>query len=117
MTIVYSPNTPDADTYRAGRATREIRAGCVWVNDHIPIISEMLVVWTRLGQRADERSRWSIGVPEQMSALVVNWLDTVSVSFVIVGLAVAVVLALVRRRLGAALEVLDPARATDGAAA
>ncbi len=29
------------DTYRAGRATREIQAGCVWVNDHIPIISEM----------------------------------------------------------------------------
>jgi betaine-aldehyde dehydrogenase len=29
------------DTYRAGRATREIKAGCVWVNDHIPIISEM----------------------------------------------------------------------------
>ncbi|KRE63705.1 gamma-aminobutyraldehyde dehydrogenase [Nostocoides sp. Soil756] len=29
------------DTYRAGRAAREIAAGCVWVNDHIPIISEM----------------------------------------------------------------------------
>ncbi|MGW0775071.1 gamma-aminobutyraldehyde dehydrogenase [Streptomyces sp. NPDC002835] len=29
------------DVYRAGRATRDIRAGCVWVNDHIPIISEM----------------------------------------------------------------------------
>ncbi|MGL5911696.1 MAG: aminobutyraldehyde dehydrogenase, partial [Phycicoccus sp.] len=29
------------DTYRAGRASRDIRAGCVWVNDHIPIISEM----------------------------------------------------------------------------
>ncbi len=29
------------DTYRAGRASREIAAGCVWVNDHIPIISEM----------------------------------------------------------------------------
>ncbi|HYN28850.1 MAG TPA: gamma-aminobutyraldehyde dehydrogenase [Dermatophilaceae bacterium] len=29
------------DVYRAGRATREIRAGTVWVNDHIPIISEM----------------------------------------------------------------------------
>ncbi|MGL4743468.1 MAG: aldehyde dehydrogenase family protein, partial [Dermatophilaceae bacterium] len=29
------------DTYRAGRAAREIQAGCVWVNDHIPIISEM----------------------------------------------------------------------------
>ncbi|NDK92280.1 gamma-aminobutyraldehyde dehydrogenase [Gordonia desulfuricans] len=26
---------------RAGRASREIRAGCVWINDHIPIISEM----------------------------------------------------------------------------
>ncbi|MBW1596114.1 gamma-aminobutyraldehyde dehydrogenase [Streptomyces sp. JJ38] len=29
------------DVYRTGRAGREIRAGCVWVNDHIPIISEM----------------------------------------------------------------------------
>ncbi|MFD3870647.1 gamma-aminobutyraldehyde dehydrogenase [Streptomyces sp. NPDC058623] len=29
------------DLYRANRATREMKAGCVWVNDHIPIISEM----------------------------------------------------------------------------
>ncbi|WKX72875.1 gamma-aminobutyraldehyde dehydrogenase [Streptomyces sp. XD-27] len=29
------------DVYRAGRATRELRSGCVWINDHIPIISEM----------------------------------------------------------------------------
>ncbi|MEO3977338.1 gamma-aminobutyraldehyde dehydrogenase [Streptomyces sp. CAU 1734] len=29
------------DVYRANRATREIAAGCVWINDHIPIISEM----------------------------------------------------------------------------
>ncbi|HCA88431.1 MAG TPA: gamma-aminobutyraldehyde dehydrogenase [Streptomyces sp.] len=29
------------DVYRTGRATREIMAGCVWVNDHIPILSEM----------------------------------------------------------------------------
>jgi betaine-aldehyde dehydrogenase len=29
------------DHYRAQRATRELRAGCVWINDHIPIISEM----------------------------------------------------------------------------
>ncbi|MEU2361028.1 gamma-aminobutyraldehyde dehydrogenase [Streptomyces noursei] len=29
------------DVYRTGRATREINAGCVWINDHIPIISEM----------------------------------------------------------------------------
>jgi betaine-aldehyde dehydrogenase len=29
------------DIHRALHATRAIRAGCVWVNDHIPIISEM----------------------------------------------------------------------------
>ncbi|MFF0742022.1 gamma-aminobutyraldehyde dehydrogenase [Streptomyces sp. NPDC004111] len=29
------------DVFRANRATREIKAGCVWVNDHIPILSEM----------------------------------------------------------------------------
>ena len=29
------------DVFRAMRAGREIRSGCVWVNDHIPIISEM----------------------------------------------------------------------------
>ena len=29
------------DVYRALRAQREIRAGCVWINDHIPIVSEM----------------------------------------------------------------------------
>ena len=29
------------DVFRALRGTREIRSGCVWVNDHIPIISEM----------------------------------------------------------------------------
>ena len=29
------------DVYRAQRASRTIKAGCVWINDHIPIISEM----------------------------------------------------------------------------
>jgi betaine-aldehyde dehydrogenase len=29
------------DVYRAQRASREIQSGCVWINDHIPIISEM----------------------------------------------------------------------------
>ncbi|EDY44315.1 gamma-aminobutyraldehyde dehydrogenase [Streptomyces sp. SPB074] len=29
------------DTYRAQRATRDIKAGCVWINDHVPIVSEM----------------------------------------------------------------------------
>jgi betaine-aldehyde dehydrogenase len=29
------------DVVRAARFTRDLRAGCVWVNDHIPIVSEM----------------------------------------------------------------------------
>lgn len=29
------------DVFRAQRASREIAAGCVWINDHIPLISEM----------------------------------------------------------------------------
>jgi len=29
------------DLVRAHRASRDIQAGCVWINDHIPIISEM----------------------------------------------------------------------------
>jgi betaine-aldehyde dehydrogenase len=29
------------DVMRSMRASREIQAGCVWINDHIPIISEM----------------------------------------------------------------------------
>ncbi|MGY0019046.1 gamma-aminobutyraldehyde dehydrogenase [Streptomyces sp. YJ-C3] len=29
------------NVFRANRATREIKAGCVWINDHIPILSEM----------------------------------------------------------------------------
>ena len=29
------------DVYRTQRASREIKAGCVWINDHIPIVSEM----------------------------------------------------------------------------
>lgn len=29
------------DVFRALRAQRELHAGCVWINDHIPIVSEM----------------------------------------------------------------------------
>jgi len=29
------------DLVRAHRAGRDLRAGCVWINDHIPIVSEM----------------------------------------------------------------------------
>ena len=30
-----------SDVFRAQRASAGIAAGCVWINDHIPIISEM----------------------------------------------------------------------------
>ncbi|MFC4947887.1 gamma-aminobutyraldehyde dehydrogenase [Pseudonocardia sp. GCM10023141] len=30
-----------SSVHRAGRASRELTAGCVWINDHIPIVSEM----------------------------------------------------------------------------
>ena len=29
------------DVFRTLRAQREMQAGCVWINDHIPIVSEM----------------------------------------------------------------------------
>ena len=36
------PRPPGRETLiRAMRATREIEAGCVWINDHIPIVCEM----------------------------------------------------------------------------
>lgn len=66
----------------------------------------VLVVWTHLGQRADERSRWSIAVPREMRRFITAWLDTVSIEFIVLALAVAVLLALIRRRLGAALAAL-----------
>lgn len=30
-----------ATLLRALRASREIKAGCVWINNHVPIVSEM----------------------------------------------------------------------------
>ena len=29
------------DVFRSMRASAEIQAGCVWINDHVPIVSEM----------------------------------------------------------------------------
>lgn len=66
----------------------------------------MLVVWTHLGQRADERSRWSVAVPDQLRELIVAWLDLVDVGFIVVVLAVVVTVALLLRRFGAALGAL-----------
>jgi betaine-aldehyde dehydrogenase len=46
--------------FRAQRAVREIRAGCVWVNDHIPIISEMPHGGTRASGFGKDMSVYSL---------------------------------------------------------
>jgi len=66
----------------------------------------VLVVWTHLGQRADERSRWSVAVPWRTSRILSEWLGLVSVEFIAVVLAVVVLLALARRRASRALAAL-----------
>ena len=66
----------------------------------------VLVVWTHLGQRADERSRWSVAVPWRTSRVLDHWLGLVSVEFIAVVLAIVVLLALVRRRASRALAAL-----------
>ncbi len=65
-----------------------------------------LVVWTHLGQRADERSRWSVAVPFEVRDLLVAWLDTVSVVSIALALLVIAGVALLRRRPVAALGAL-----------
>lgn len=47
------------NVFRAGRATREIQAGCVWINDHIPIISEMPHGGTRASGFGKDMSMYS----------------------------------------------------------
>ncbi|MDO5627432.1 MAG: phosphatase PAP2 family protein [Mobilicoccus sp.] len=66
----------------------------------------LLLVWTHLGQRADERSRWSAGVPLETSQVLQGWLHLVSVEFIAVVLVVAVLLALARRRAAHAVSAL-----------
>lgn len=60
------------------------------------------LVWTHLGQRADERGRWSVGVPWRTNRILTEWLGLVSVEFILVALAVAVGVALLRRRVARA---------------
>jgi betaine-aldehyde dehydrogenase len=48
------------DVVRAARATREVRAGCVWVNDHIPITSEMPHGGVRASGFGKDMSRYAI---------------------------------------------------------
>ncbi|WP_333768218.1 gamma-aminobutyraldehyde dehydrogenase [Streptomyces sp. IBSBF 2435] len=47
------------DVFRAGRASRELAAGCVWINDHIPIVSEMPHGGTRSSGFGKDMSHYS----------------------------------------------------------
>ena len=48
------------DVHRSLRFTREIQAGCVWVNDHIPIVSEMPHGGYRRSGFGKDMSRYSL---------------------------------------------------------
>ncbi|WP_448322242.1 gamma-aminobutyraldehyde dehydrogenase [Streptomyces sp. CO7] len=48
------------DVFRAGRASREIQAGCVWINDHIPIVSEMPHGGYKASGYGKDMSRYSL---------------------------------------------------------
>lgn len=63
----------------------------------------VLVVWTKPGQRADERSRWSVAVPPEMRETIGTWLNTVSVGSIVATLVVVLAIGVIRRRLPLAL--------------
>ena len=59
------------DVYRAMAAQRAIRAGCVWVNDHIPIVSEMPHGGMRQSGFGKDMSKYSL--EEYTIAKHVSW--------------------------------------------
>lgn len=63
----------------------------------------VLVVWTKPGQRADERSRWSVAVPPEMRETISAWLGTVSVGSIVAVLLLVLLVGVLRRSLGLAL--------------
>lgn len=58
----------------------------------------VLVVWTKPGQRADERSRWSVAVPPDTRENILTWLSTVSAGSLLIGLGTVLAVGFVRRR-------------------
>jgi betaine-aldehyde dehydrogenase len=48
-----------SNVFRAQRAARELRAGCVWINDHIPIVSEMPHGGSRASGFGKDMSRYA----------------------------------------------------------
>lgn len=63
-------------------------------------------VWTHLGQRADERSRWSAVLGDEFGDALLQVLNQVSVPLVAAGALAAVIIAVLRRRLDLALGVV-----------
>ncbi len=59
------------DVFRAMAAQREIRSGCVWVNDHIPIVSEMPHGGMKQSGFGKDMSRYSL--EEYTVAKHVSW--------------------------------------------
>lgn len=82
--------------------SRHVGASMVILGGFGLIAAVVAIVWTHLGQRADERSRWSVGVPWRTSRILTEWLGLVSVEFILVALGVAVGVALLRRRVARA---------------
>lgn len=82
--------------------SRHVGASMVILGGSGVIAAVVAIVWTHLGQRADERSRWSVGVPWRTSRILTEWLGLVSVEFILVALGVAVGVALLRRRVARA---------------
>ncbi|WP_208302696.1 hypothetical protein, partial [Dermatophilus congolensis] len=82
----------------AGRRACLFGAGLVVAAVVLLCVVIPFFVWTRLGQRVDERSRWSALLPPEVNERFDAVLTLVSVPAVAVGLLVVVGIALLRRR-------------------
>lgn len=88
------------------RGRARVIGGTMLVLGVAAVVAAVTVMMTSLGQRGDERAMWSMAVPARTSRLLSAWLDVVSVEFIAVVLAGAVVLAVLRRRFSRAAAAL-----------
>ena len=61
------------DVVRAHRATREIQAGCVWINDHIPIVSEMPHGGFKQSGYGKDMSQYAVEHYTELKHVMVKW--------------------------------------------
>ncbi len=102
MTTARAYRPPDDPAGRARRASAGA-LGLIALGMCTLAAGVVLVVGTKLGQRADERSRWSVVVPDDMQQTILSWLGMVSIRSAVLALAVVVLLALLRRRIDLAV--------------